>query len=261
MEKREKTERQRQEDLALSKALFWLGGGAVLEFLLFLTGRYYTDIIRVGGWNSVVAVVGTALKFLPVVGLILAAVVWFWAFRGKKRGSERLYPWALGGFFLAVAICSLVILCLYATGVQLLLYLVVPGVGLLALIYYIYQHEFFLVAAVTALGGLGVWALFKEGRTARMYAALVLFALLLAAAVVCVRLLQTRGGSWSVQGKNVEIFPKNANYAILYVTCGLAALLMICALVLGSAVSATIYYATLVAWALIMAVYYTVKLM
>ena len=32
-----KAERQRQEDIALSKVLYWFGGAVVMEVLLFLT--------------------------------------------------------------------------------------------------------------------------------------------------------------------------------------------------------------------------------
>ena len=81
------------------------------------------------------------------------------------------------------------------------------------------------------------------------------------AVAVLARVLQSRGGVLSIKGKSLEVLPKNANYALLYITCAVIAAALVAALALGAVVTVMVYYAVPVAWLLIMAVYYTVKLM
>ena len=38
-----KAEKQRQEDIALTKVLYWIVGAVVLEFLLLMTQKYYIN--------------------------------------------------------------------------------------------------------------------------------------------------------------------------------------------------------------------------
>ncbi|MEG2097970.1 MAG: hypothetical protein RRY65_07380 [Pseudoflavonifractor sp.] len=193
MDRKQKTERQRQEDAVLNKVLIWFGSATGLELILFLLGR-------------------------------------FWA--------------GPGGL------------------VRLLTYLV-PIVAVLALIYYLYQHEFFVIALVSSLGILGLWGLFHEGTSTRMCITLVVMAVLLVGLALVLRVLQKCGGVIAVKGKPAELLPKNANYALLYITCGIMAVILAAALVLtgAAAINTMIFYAAPVAWLLIMAVYYTVKLM
>ena len=140
-----------------------------------------------------------------------------------------------------------------------ILYIAVPAVTVLALIYYLYQREFFFSAALSALGLLGIKvAAQAESSPLLGYGYLAVLAVLVLAGAVCFRLLQSHKGFWSVKGKAKEILPKNANYAMLYVTCILVAAVVIAALVLGAL---AVLYGVLVAWLLILAVYYTVRLM
>ena len=87
--------------------------------------------------------------------------------------------------------------------------------------------------------------------------AVVLAVLVLAALVLFFR-LQKGQGRMAVKGAPVQILPKNANYALLYATCAVVAAVLAAALALGSL---TLLYGVLVAWLLILAVYYTVRLM
>lgn len=77
-------------------------------------------------------------------------------------------------------------------------------------------------------------------------------------AVVVFRVMQAAGGKLRLKGNWVEVLPKSANYALLYVTCGVVAAVVIAALLLGGL---AVLYGVLVAWLLILAVYYTVRLM
>lgn len=257
MDKRDKTERQRQEDVALHKVLYWMLGAAILVFLLrWMQSNYIENSAGVIlAWN-----IGQALPWLCLVGAVLTAAAFFMAFREKKAGKDLLLFWALGGFFLSFTLCVLGIWRFAGIGIQLLTYLVL-GLGVLAMIYYLFQRDFVAVGFVSGLGLLGLWLFFREGGTTRLYVAMVLVLLLIAAVVVLARYLQKHGGVLTLKEKKLELLSKGASYAMVYVTCALVALVLIAALVFAAALSHMVFYAVLVAWLLIMAVYYTVKLM
>ena len=257
MDKREKTERERQEDIALHKVLYWMGGAVILIVLLRLAQSYYID--KKGGaitaWRM-----GQALPWVCLVGVLLTAVAFFWAVRGKKAGNKAIFPWALSGLLLGFTVCAAGMWWKAGIGITLLTYTVI-GVGILAMLYYLFQHDFVLVGAMCGLGLMGLWLFFHEGATTRYYAALVGILVLLAAAAVFARYLQQHGGVLTVKGRKLEVFPKSAAYALIYVTCGLMAVALVGALFLSSAISYMAFYAVPVAWGLVTAVYYTVKLM
>lgn len=250
MDKRERTQRQQQEDLVLNKVLFWCGGGAVLELLLMAVKRW--NLSADGG-------AGVALKVLPFLALALGVAGAYWCGKNRKAGRQSVLPCALCVFFLALGLCSAV-LWAYAPAVQILIYLVLVAV-VLAILYYLYQREFFLVALLCSGGILGLWQVLRDGESARAYGVLAVVCALILAVAIGAFVLQKAGGVLTLGGKPRELLPKNANYVLVYVTCGLMAAVLIAALVVGSAVGITVYYAVPVAWLLIMAVYYTVKLM
>ena len=72
---------------------------------------------------------------------------------------------------------------------------------------------------------------------------------------------QRSEGVLTLKEKKLELLPKTANYLLIYISCVLMALVLIASLILGTGVGEMVYYAVPTAWVLIMAVYYTVKLM
>lgn len=245
MDKREKTVRQREEDAALEKILYWIGGSALLVVLLRLVRGYYT-----------------LLPLLGAAGVALAVASFWMVRRMRQAGKETMFLSALGVFFLGFAACTLGIWCLGGVpgSIQLSNYAVI-GIGILATIYYLYQRDFTVVAFVSALGLLGLWLIFLEGNGVRLYLAVTLLLILVVAVTVLARYLQGHGGMLTLKGRKVETLPKSTSYSLIYITCALVAVLLVAALVLGGAPNLMIYYAVPVAWFLIMAVYYTVKLM
>ena len=119
----------------------------------------------------------------------------------------------------------------------------------------------YVVAGVvlSALGLLGVKVVpYHFGFPAIAYGYAVVLGVALVGAVVVFRVMQAAGGKLRLKGNWVEVLPKSANYALLYVTCGVVAAVVIAALLLGGL---AVLYGVLVAWLLILAVYYTVRLM
>ena len=249
-------QRAREEDVVLTKVLWWILGAVVLEALLLLLNKVYVHytaaqinmVLGIQAAFNVLAIV------LPICFVILAVM----AFMSWRGGRSAKLPGILAGVSLVLSACAVIIKLYYDSGISFL-FVAVPAVTVLALIYYLYQREFFFSAVLSALGLLGVRIAPKAVSDPwTTYGYMVVLAVVLVAAVVFFRMLQTRKGNTKLMGKNVHVLPENANYAMLYVTCAVVAAVVIAALVLGSL---AVLYGVLVAWLLILAVYYTVRLM
>ena len=251
MDKRERAERAKQEDLILNKILLWIVGAVVLEALLLLLNQFYNHYTI--AQLSIAVALRTALPILALLFAAGCAACIAWAVQNRKKGKRINFPIALAIFCAALALCCL-ITWLFPTGIRVL-YVAVPVVTVLAMIYYLYQHEFFAISTLCAAGLAGLWLIQnREGHEALVYTCLVLLAILLVACAVLAWTLQTHQGTW----KKRQLLPANANYVMLYITCGLVAAVLAGAVALGALM---VLYAVLVAWLLVMAVYYTVKLM
>ena len=254
--KEQQAQRAKQEDVVLNKVLWWIVGSVILEALLLLLNRVYVNYTAseiefaysLRGVFKVLAIV-LPICFVVLAGLWLAA---------RKSGKLVKLTGVLALAALILAVCAVIVRIFDVSGVKFL-YIAVPVVAVLALIYYLYQREFFVSAVFCALGLLGIKLLPRvRGASLVGYAYAVALAVLLVAAVVLFRMMQKSQGKLTVKGAPVQVFPKGANYALLYVTCALVAVVAIAAVMMGAL---TLLYGVLVAWLLILAVYYTVRLM
>lgn len=137
----------------------------------------------------------------------------------------------------------------------------IPAVAVLALIYYLYQHDFFLITLISA-GGLAALYTYRKIVSAHPFRINCMFALafvLLAAALIVLILLQRRGGAIAQGEKKQELLPKDTNYPLLYATCALNAVVLAVTIAMGSTLAYYLMF-VLVAWLFVMAVYYTVRL-
>ncbi len=258
--KRRRAERQRQEDKALSHVLLWVVGAILLELLLFLVKNHYCNFEVTDGGIALAGAIGSGLGWARFVGLGLGIGGLVWALLRTRKGKEGPMVWALSVFMLAVGIFSVLIYANTAA-VEMLIYLT-PVAVLLAMVYLLYRQEFFLVALTCAVTILGIWLILREGgANLRTYVVAGGLGVILLALVLFLRVLQRKGGSLTWGGRPRTLLGKRTNYALLYVTCGLMALSLLAAVLVGPSVAATIHYAAPVAWLLIMAVYYTVRLM
>lgn len=257
MDRKEKqAQRAKQEDEILNKVLWWIVGSVILEMLLLLLNKVYVNytIDQIELAYSLRGAFQVLAIALPICFVVML-VVWLAA---RKAGRLVRLAGGLTLVFLVLAVCAVVIRIFDNSGVKFL-YLGVPAVAVLALIYYLYQREFFFSALLSALGLLGIKLLPRiKGASVVGYGYAVALAVILMVALVVFRMLQKNEGKLSVKGKLTQVLPKNANYALLYVTCGVVAVAAIAAVVLGGL---AVLYGVLVAWLLILAVYYTVRLM
>lgn len=137
--------------------------------------------------------------------------------------------------------------------------ILIPVAAVLALVYYLFQRDFFCITLICA-GGISSLQLYRRMFIAhpfRIRCGFVLGFVLLAAAVVVLILLQRNDGALP---KGTRFLPKDTNYPLLYITCVVNAVLLALTLILGGTAAYYLLF-VLVGWLFIMAVYYTVKLM
>lgn len=254
-------ERAKKEDVVLNRILIWFGAAVVAEFVLLWLGRYYSHYTTAPESIALAAFLRDFFEIFRWValGLFVAGVVWLVLVRrGGKRG---MIPMGASILFGVVCAMSFIIYQFSDTGIQFLCRAVL-GVTVLALIFYLYQKEFFCATLVTAAGILGMWVLRKAGggHLVLVYGYLAVVAVLLVLLVLLCRSMQKSGGVWKWKDKELRLFSKNAGFGLVYLTCALVAVALIVALAAGSAVAYYLMFA-LVAWVFVMAVYYTVKLM
>ena len=252
--------RNHKEDVVLNRVLIWFGAAVVVELILLLLNRYYINVTTAPGE---IEFAGALLKAWPaIIGVTAAGTVicLLWSFFWAKGGKRVTLPAVLSGAFFAGLVISVVTYRFYSAGVQFLCG-VVPAAAVLALVYYLYQHEFFAVTVLSALGLVGLW-LFRRaggGHQTLVYAYVVVLAVILVAAILLCRSLSAKDGVLTLGGKKLQVFSRNASYGMIYLTCAIVAAAVVAALLLGTAAAYYLIFA-LVAWIFIMAVYYTVKL-
>lgn len=138
--------------------------------------------------------------------------------------------------------------------------ILVPLAAVLAMVYYLFQRDFFCIALISA-GGIFSLQLYRKlffTHPFRIRCGFVLGFVLLAAAAVLFILFQCKKSALPSQVQ--RFLSKDTNYPLLYITCALNAVLLALTLVLGGTAAYYLLF-VLVGWLFVMAVYYVVKLM
>jgi len=254
MDKKQREDRRRQEDKALNRGLLWVGGAILLELLLLFVKRWYVDV-KTSEIDQML-MMDTALRVVRIGGAILLAACLVWLFvqlRNKKSGALPAVLALTGG---ALVICAHVVLTFPENGMQML-FLLVPAWAGLALVYYLYQREFFLAASAAGMAAVGLWFIRVRGGLG-LETGLAILGIVL---VLAVTLMVRKGdGVLSLAGAKIEVLPHGSSCALALASCLVSA----AAILLGVAMGVTAaYYLIFVmaAWLFGLLVYYTVKMM
>lgn len=254
--KQQQSARRRQEDAALNKLLIWFGIAIGYEAVVLLLKRFYVNF-RGAGEASFALGLAQVFQVLQWVAPVLAVAAAVWTVMSQRGGKAVRVPAICTGALFALSFTVIVTYRFYSNGVEVLS-LVAPVIAILALIYYLYQREFFCNALFTGGGILSLWLYrrYYSSHPARILAGFVVGWMLLALVAALARKLSGNGGRW----KKWQMFPEKTSYVPTYATCGVTALTMAAAMLGGASVA---YYAifVLVIWLFCMAVYYTVRLM
>lgn len=254
MDKKQREERRRQEDIALQRGLLWVTGAIVLEALLVLVNRFYINFrISDAGIRTFLAI-GQSLPILRNAALAGAALALLWTAWRLRKGEA--FGWPLVGAIAlgAVAVCAHVVVKYQGPGVTMLFWLVAAW-AVLALVYYIYQREFFLGAAACGMSALGLWFA-RYGASGRPEVIVLLAAIVVVGAAAL--WLKKSDGVLPAK-KPIQFVPGKTSYTVPLVTC-LASLAAITAGLLAESLAYYLIFA-MAAWLFALFVYYTVKLM
>ena len=164
-------------------------------------------------------------------------------------------------FVVAILIADLASVPMQDIGIPLLSG-ILPILTVLGLVYYLFQHEFFLTAVILSGSIFTLWVCQKGLGTPNWNTKVIVGSaavlLGLAAVAALTRQIEKNKGRW-IGKRKVRLFSVNCPYPALYLTYGLA----FAAIVLSLAVGGAAYYAIWVLGIFFfgMAVYYTTKLM
>lgn len=262
MDKKKQAAIKKQEDIALNRAMLWFAVAMVLEVLVLFLDKYYIGFTTDGASIALAQRLHVVIRVVTVVALAFGVAFALWCkHASSKRGELAFGPFLLSVAAFALGISGGLIVLLYAAAVELLC-VVVPALGVLALIYYLYQKEFFLSGLCSGIGLLGLW-LVRRG-SARLDLSITILVVVgmvvLAAALVLTICLKKKGGVLCTKCRCEGWFNKQTNYLPMILSCVFGLLALAACLVLGSAAAFYLLFG-LLAWLLVLLVYYTVKLM
>lgn len=255
MDKNQKAAMRAQEDAALNRALIWVGGAVVLEALLLFVNRYFINF-RVSEADTAI-LMWNVLKVVRIAGAVAGVALLVWAVLRFRKGQRAEVVTGAGLACCAAALCAHVAVAFEKSGVQML-FLLVPAWAGLALVYYLYQREFFLGAAASGLSVLGLWFVRAGGGVGiEAILALCAVAVVLAATLY---LKKTGGLVPRGNGEMLRFLSKKTVYLIPMVSCAVGMAAVVLAMVMGAGVAYYLLFA-MVVWLFALLVYYTVKLM
>ncbi len=256
-----KTDRLR-EDFATNRVLAVFSYAVLLILGLMLAYRGYMSV-------DTMFFTQKALYVVAALGAVGAVAGLCWGIFGAKRPYKVLTGWSVAGGCAILAICAFVGAYAAQSGVKLM-YVFVPIVSVLVLIYFLYARDFFAISAVCACTAVLVWLIsrsvgdgfiwstgFYFGRAAKL--SIVAF-VLLAAYTVGLYLLKKNGGMLKLGGKTLEVFPAGTKYRLSFITAAVSAISILAGFILGATVAYYLVFAV-VAYLFVLAVYYTVKML
>ena len=179
--------RNHKEDVVLNRVLVWFGAAVVAELLLLLLNRYYINRTTRPGEIEFAAALYHAFPIIIGVTAAATVVCLVWAVLRVQKGKGYLLPSVLAWICGALLVISTVTYLFNAAGVSFLCGLV-PAAAVMALVYYLYQREFFVITVLSAIGIVGLWLIRRAagGHQAVVYAYLVVGAVvIIAVALAC----------------------------------------------------------------------------
>ncbi len=246
------------DDSIIYKIMIALGMLCILLLALNLVSRNY----RLAG---PMLTIRTGLGWAAVLGGILA-VAFLAGWLTQRKASAF---WRHGGLplFLLCLVVALSSWLLYATWVSYVgvLYFLYIAAAVLYMISLLYQREFLLLSAVNACAGIVFFGLSHQYGTSAVLSPLaillnlLLLVVSLGAALLVWWVRKHHQGILKLFGRSVHLSPPDGSPLLLYVSCLVWIVCLVAAALLGSVFAYYCVYAC-VAFELIAAVYYTVKL-
>ncbi len=245
----------RQNDYVTNKLLLVFTIAFAVLLLLMNVGRMMkstTTFLTAHLMTKIVAVCALALVVVGVVMMIVAAVrkmdVKYVLLSGKNIASAALF----------IAICAGALALVFNRSTLTLLYIFIPAVVILYIIYYSYPREFFMVALSAGIGAAGIWLLSSDIANSKSMLILAVSAAAVAVLLALTIIANLRGGKINLFGKEFSAFGSDARYVLVYLTFVLTIALLIAAILVPDL--AAYFMFGLIGYIVFAGVYYTLKL-
>ena len=246
--------RNKEEDIVFNRMLLWLVGAVVLELLIVLMRKLYVEMIFGAGFASALF---SFFQVFSIVGAVLMVSMAVWSVLNLRNGKSAVLSMSLAGAAALLWVISLVLYLLFDEGIRILMMLTAAG-AVLILIFFLYQRAFFYSALLTAGGLLALWLHGKYYIDHPNLIRVCIIAGVVVLAAAAALAFQLRKNDGELAG--IRILPVESNYTMTWITCGVTAVVMVLALILGVGLSQYLLY-VLAGWLFVQAVFFTVKMM
>ena len=252
-----RADKLQREQEALSRVFrIFLIGIAAECYVLFMYARF----VKGNAQQLLTAV--AACKWIGWLGAAAAAAgLVLLVVKKQDRQLRRGGLWVFGtGLFLALS--SAMMYFLFPQG-SLLLCVAIPIFTVFGLIYYLFQHEFFLSCVILGGAMFTLWVLRRGLGSVSWSGAVIAGAVVvlagLAAAAALTFQISKKDGKWPFKGSDVRLFSPGCPYKVLYATYAAAFAVILLAMALPASIFYTMWGMGILLFGL--AVYYTTKLM
>lgn len=263
MDRNQREIQRRREDTALNRALIWVAGAIILELALMMVNRFYfgymtSDLQSIQRAQTVQSLL-VGIRIVGLIGAVaLGAFVAVKLFQGKGANMAQYAGVIACG---VISFLCHISLAYQQLGVQMLLMLV-PAFAGLALVYYLYQRDFFYCACFIGAGIVGLWMMRNSTEVNRLtyYIYLALMVVVIAGICFALTKAEKNGGVLELFGAKLILLGKK-DPSKLAVASGLVAIgALLVSFLMGHTVAYYLIFA-LIAWLFALLVYYTVKMM
>ncbi len=258
----EKRQRDRRyEDYMTNRILAVFTYAFLLILGLMFAYRMYTGIDTMFATQKVLYVIAA----VAAAGMIAAIV------RALTSPAPEFKVFCAKNIAVGCAILAFCAFCgayFTSSGVRMM-YVFVPIVSALLLVYLLYPRDFFFISLVSACAAVLLWYMSRASgdgfiwvrgvKAGKLLYGFIAAIVLLGAYTAVVLKLKKSEGVLKIKGER-EIFPKGAHYLLSLLTAAVAALLLIVGYICGGTVAYYLVFA-MVAYLFVLAVYYTVKMM
>ncbi len=259
-EKKKTSQEVAQQDYVTNKLL----SAFTVAFIMIIGVMYFSRMMhRIDTYVSAI----TGIKALAIILLALTLIFSVIAVIQKTKKTEQKYklitPKHLAVVLGFATACFGALALAFSENTVSLLYVVIPTVTVLFIVYHVYPGDFFAISTISAFGAIGIWlvgsALSGGMGASKLWLILGVVLAALAVLIVAVIVIQANGGKLCRKSK-CKIFAEDAKYFLLYITIALILALLIATWFMVGA--ATYYFLfVILAYFVVVGIYYTLKML
>lgn len=247
-----------QQDYVTNKLL----SAFTIAFIMIIGVMYFSRMMhRIDTYVTAM----DGVKALSIILLALTVVFAIIAIVQKIKGKEQKYklmtPKHLAVVLGFATACFGALALAFSENTVSLLYIVIPTVTVLFIVYNVYPRDFFAISLISAFGAIGLWltgsAISGGMGASKLWLIIGVVLAVLAVLIVATIVVQANGGKLC-RKSTCKYFDKDAKYYLIYITFALIiALLAATWFMVGAA---TYYFLfVLLAYFVVVGIYYTLK--